>query len=90
MNRVNGDTVENLRNRPDFENLTPIYPRERLTLERDSKNVSMRIMDLISPVGKGQRGLIVASPKTGKTTLLKNITKLYKKKIIRKFMLLFC
>lgn len=73
VNRVNGDTVENLRNRPDFENLTPIYPRERLTLERDSKNVSMRIMDLISPVGKGQRGLIVASPKTGKTTLLKSI-----------------
>lgn len=73
VNRVNGDTVENLRNRPDFENLTPIYPRERLILERDSKNVSMRIMDLISPVGKGQRGLIVASPKTGKTTLLKNI-----------------
>lgn len=73
VNRVNEDTVENLRNRPDFENLTPIYPRERLTLERDSKNVSMRIMDLISPVGKGQRGLIVASPKTGKTTLLKNI-----------------
>lgn len=73
VNRVNGDTVENLRNRPDFENLTPIYPRERLTLERDSKNVSMRIMDLISPVGKGQRGLIVASPKTGKTTLLKNL-----------------
>ncbi|MDU4278042.1 MAG: transcription termination factor Rho [Finegoldia magna] len=73
VNRVNGDTVENLRNRPDFENLTPIYPRERLTLERDSKNVSMRIMDLISPLGKGQRGLIVASPKTGKTTLLKNI-----------------
>ena len=73
VNRVNGDTVENLRNRPDFENLTPIYARERLTLERDSKNISMRIMDLISPVGKGQRGLIVASPKTGKTTLLKNI-----------------
>ncbi len=73
VNRVNADTVENLRNRPDFENLTPIYPTERLTLERDSNNVSMRIMDLISPVGKGQRGLIVASPKTGKTTLLKNI-----------------
>ena len=73
VNRVNGDTVENLRNRPDFENLTPIYPRERLTLERESNNVSMRIMDLMSPVGKGQRGLIVASPKTGKTTLLKNI-----------------
>ncbi|MCC2716785.1 transcription termination factor Rho [Finegoldia magna] len=73
VNRVNGDTVENLRNRPDFENLTPIYPKKRLTLERDSKNISMRIMDLISPVGKGQRGLIVASPKTGKTTLLKNI-----------------
>ncbi|WP_297811664.1 transcription termination factor Rho [uncultured Finegoldia sp.] len=73
VNKVNGDTVENLRNRPDFENLTPIYPTKRLKLERDSNNISMRIMDLISPVGKGQRGLIVASPKTGKTTLLKNI-----------------
>lgn len=79
VNRVNGDTVENLRNRPDFENLTPIYPTERLTLERDSNNVSMRIMDLISPVGKGQRGLIVASPKTGKTTLLKNIANFIRK-----------
>ncbi len=73
VNKVNGDTVENLRNRPDFENLTPIYPRERLKLERGFDNISMRIMDLVSPVGKGQRGLIVASPKTGKTTLLKNI-----------------
>ena len=59
--------------RPDFEDLTPIFPQERLTLERTSKDLSMRLIDLISPIGKGQRGLIVAPPKAGKTTLLKRI-----------------
>lgn len=59
--------------RPDFEDLTPIFPQERLTLERTSTNLSMRLIDLISPIGKGQRGLIVAPPKAGKTTLLKRI-----------------
>lgn len=59
--------------RPDFEDLTPIFPHERLTLERTSKDLSMRLIDLISPIGKGQRGLIVAPPKAGKTTLLKRI-----------------
>lgn len=56
-----------------FDNLTPLYPEERLNLETESKNYSMRIMDLLSPIGKGQRGLIVAQPKTGKTTLLQQI-----------------
>ena len=59
--------------RPDFEDLTPIFPQERLTLERTSNDLSMRLIDLISPIGKGQRGLIVAPPKAGKTTLLKRI-----------------
>lgn len=59
--------------RPDFEDLTPIFPQERLTLEITSKDLSMRLIDLISPIGKGQRGLIVAPPKAGKTTLLKRI-----------------
>ncbi|MDA3871598.1 MAG: transcription termination factor Rho, partial [Candidatus Marinimicrobia bacterium] len=56
-----------------FDNLTPLYPEEHLNLETESKNYSMRIMDLLSPIGKGQRGLIVAQPKTGKTILLQQI-----------------
>ncbi len=56
-----------------FDNLTPLYPQKRITLEHDAKDYSSRIMDLLTPVGKGQRGLIVAQPKTGKTTLLQRI-----------------
>jgi transcription termination factor Rho len=56
-----------------FDNLTPFYPEEKFILETDSKNLSMRILDLISPIGKGQRGLIVAAPKTGKTILLQHL-----------------
>ncbi len=56
-----------------FDNLTPLFPEERLTLETDSKNYSMRIMDMMTPIGKGQRGLIVSPPRTGKTILLQNI-----------------
>jgi transcription termination factor Rho len=56
-----------------FDNLTPLYPNQRINLESDHKNYSMRIMDLLTPIGKGQRGLIVAQPKTGKTTLLQQI-----------------
>ncbi len=56
-----------------FENLTPTFPEEKFNLEGDPKNLSMRIMDMISPVGKGQRGLIVAQPKTGKTVLLQKL-----------------
>ncbi len=58
-----------------FDNLTPIYPTERIRLEYDPKEFSTRIMDLITPIGKGQRGLIVAPPYSGKTELLKRIAK---------------
>ena len=70
---VNGDKVDVSIRRKAFEDLTPIYPRERLKLETVKTDYSMRIIDLIAPVGKGQRGIIIAPPKAGKTTLLKNI-----------------
>lgn len=60
-------------NRPYFDNLTPIYPRQKLILENEKNDVATRIIDLISPIGKGQRGLIVSQPKSGKTTLLKRL-----------------
>jgi transcription termination factor Rho len=56
-----------------FDNLTPLYPEERLILESENKDISMRVMDLLTPVGKGQRGLIVAAPRTGKTMILKGL-----------------
>ena len=59
--------------RPAFESLTPIFPNERIHLEKNSSTVAMRMVDLISPIGKGQRGMIVSQPKSGKTTLLKQI-----------------
>lgn len=61
--------------RPKFENLTPIFPNERIHLETPGCALSMRMVDLISPIGKGQRGMIVSQPKTGKTTLLKQVAK---------------
>ena len=70
---VNGIEPEKARSRPKFESLTPIFPVEQILLETNSKNYSTRLMDMLSPVGRGQRGLIVAPPKAGKTTLLKNI-----------------
>ena len=71
---INGYSVEEAMKRPNFEDLTPIFPDERIQLENEySKTVSMRIMDLLAPIGKGQRGMIVAPPKAGKTTLLKQI-----------------
>lgn len=70
---VNGDTVGTAIHRKSFDDLTPIYPRERLRLERGGVDYSMRLIDLVVPIGKGQRGIIVAPPKAGKTTLLKSI-----------------
>ncbi|EFI42222.1 transcription termination factor Rho [Peptoniphilus sp. oral taxon 386 str. F0131] len=70
---VNGFEPNKCINRPYFENLTPIYPKQKLILESDSSDIATRIIDLISPIGKGQRGLIVSQPKSGKTTLLKKI-----------------
>ena len=70
---VNGSDPEVARRRVNFEDLTPIYPNERIVLETAAGNISARFIDLIAPIGKGQRGLIVAPPKAGKTTLLKVI-----------------
>jgi transcription termination factor Rho len=71
---VNGEDPEGARRRPYFESLTPIYPRDRLRLEvSDPRAITQRIVDLIAPIGKGQRGLIVSPPKAGKTTILKDI-----------------
>ena len=67
---VNGDNPEKAAKRPNFEELTPIYPEEKLSLETSREELSGRIIDLISPIGKGQRGMIVAPPKVGKTILL--------------------
>ena len=72
---VNGDEPGVARRRRDFSELTPIYPDERICLEKGSSTLSMRLTDLVAPIGKGQRGLIVAPPKAGKTTLLKQIAK---------------
>ncbi|MGN0715432.1 MAG: transcription termination factor Rho [Anaerovoracaceae bacterium] len=70
---VNGDEPGAAIRRPDFDSLTPVFPYERLRLETDTKGLAMRIIDLVAPIGKGQRGLIVAPPKAGKTVLLKQV-----------------
>jgi len=70
---VNGDEPGVAMRRPDFDDLTPIFPKERLSLEGVSRDLSMRLIDLIAPIGRGQRGLIVAPPKAGKTVLLKKV-----------------
>ncbi|MCM1243455.1 MAG: Rho termination factor N-terminal domain-containing protein, partial [Roseburia sp.] len=72
---INGYPPEQAMRRANFEDLTPIFPNERLKLEVPGASVAMRIMDLICPVGKGQRGMIVSPPKAGKTTLLKEVAK---------------
>lgn len=72
---VNGFHPNEAQKRKKFEDLTPIFPNERIHLETPGAGVSMRMVDLISPIGKGQRGMIVSQPKTGKTTLLKQIAK---------------
>lgn len=73
VQKINDENPETAIQRKAFELLTPIYPEERLTLERSQSDIATRLIDLISPIGKGQRGLIVAPPKAGKTSLLKNV-----------------
>ena len=73
LESVNDYPAEKVKNTTLFDNFTPLYPEEKFNLEVDKKDMSTRIMDLISPIGKGQRGLIVAQPKTGKTILLQKI-----------------
>ena len=73
INTVNGDRPIYTRQRPHFDQLTPIFPNEKIVLENSSIELSTRIIDLVAPIGKGQRGLIVAQPKAGKTVLLKKI-----------------
>ncbi len=73
IENVNGDRIEFVLKRRSFESLIPIYPNERLRLETEKDEYATRLIDLIAPIGKGQRGLIVAQPKAGKTTLLKQI-----------------
>ena len=70
---VNGKTTDEIRDRINFEYLTPLFPEEKLNLSSTPDNYSTRILDLFAPIGKGQRGMIVAQPKTGKTVLLKDI-----------------
>ncbi|MDP9839255.1 transcription termination factor Rho [Rhizobium panacihumi] len=76
VNTINFDDPEKIRHKVHFDNLTPLYPNERFKMELDiptSKDNSARVIDLVAPLGKGQRGLIVAPPRTGKTVLLQNI-----------------
>lgn len=75
VNHVNGFPPAVIQKRPNFEDLTPIFPNQRLHLERPGGTRAMRIVDLLSPIGKGQRGMIVSPPKAGKTTLLKDVAK---------------
>ncbi len=78
IKKVNGYSLDQVLRRPKFEQLTPVFPDERIRLETPGSGISMRMMDLISPIGKGQRGMIVSQPKTGKTTLLKQVAKAVK------------
>jgi transcription termination factor Rho len=73
LDTVNGGQVEDAKNRPDFNKLTPLYPNQRLRLETTPDRLTTRVIDLIMPIGKGQRALIVSPPKAGKTTILQDI-----------------
>lgn len=73
LDSVNGGPVEDAKKRPDFSKLTPLYPNQRLRLETTSERLTTRVIDLIMPIGKGQRALIVSPPKAGKTTILQDI-----------------
>ncbi len=73
LDTVNGGPVENAKNRPEFSKLTPLYPNQRLRLETTPDRLTTRVIDLIMPIGKGQRALIVSPPKAGKTTIMQDI-----------------
>ncbi len=73
LDTINGMSPEQARNRPDFAKLTPLYPQERLRLETESGRLSSRVIDIVAPIGKGQRGLIVSPPKAGKTLIMQQI-----------------
>ena len=76
VDKVNSEAPENSKNKILFENLTPLFPTQQMTLERDiraEENITGRIIDIVAPIGKGQRGLLVASPKSGKTVMLQHI-----------------
>ena len=73
LDSVNGGPVEDARNRPEFGKLTPLYPNQRLRLETTPEKLTTRVIDLIMPIGKGQRALIVSPPKAGKTTIMQDI-----------------
>jgi len=73
VDKINGKQPEKARERILFENLTPLYPNHRIVMETDANRLSMRVLDLAAPIGKGQRGLIVAPPRSGKTIILQNI-----------------
>jgi transcription termination factor Rho len=73
VEKINGETIDKQERRPQFDNFTPIFPNERLTLEIKNGPLATRLIDLVAPIGKGQRGLIVSPPKAGKTTILKQI-----------------
>jgi transcription termination factor Rho len=75
---INGVTPEELKDRVPFDNLTPLYPQQRLKLETTPNEYSTRVLDIFAPIGKGQRGLIVAQPKTGKTILLQKNRQRYR------------
>ncbi len=79
VKKINGYVPEVASRRRNFEDMTPIFPDKRLRMEMPGASIAMRIMDLMSPVGKGQRGMIVSPPKAGKTTLLKEVAKSIKK-----------
>ena len=73
LDTVNGQPPEKMKDRPDFSKLTPLYPQQRLRMETTQQNMTGRIIDLVSPIGKGQRGLIVSPPKAGKTMVMQSI-----------------